>query len=119
MLLTFDLAKTTIQDFRQKIEANDRKYGSHSMSWDGQICRVGWADHKEVRMGKLSEIGQRMAKAKAMVAAEADKLAAKIDAFEHKVPETFANANKILDQHSADIDAMDSELRQLTNDIGA
>lgn len=46
---------------------------------------------------------------------EADKLAAKLDGLDQKAPESFARAHQVIEQHSADIDAMDGELRQLSN----
>ena len=67
------------------------------------------------RMGKLQETAERIAKLKANHIARSDQLAAKIDAVEEKTPGAFAKAHAIVDAQDADVDAMDSELSQLSN----
>ncbi len=66
-------------------------------------------------MGKLQEVAQRIADTRKKLEAEADKLAGKLDGLDAKAPAAFERGNAIIDQHGADIDAMDSELRQLSN----
>ena len=66
-------------------------------------------------MGKLHQVAQRIASTKKTLEAQADKLALRLDELDKKGPDAFGNANAILDQHHADLDAMESELRQLSN----
>jgi methyl-accepting chemotaxis protein len=67
------------------------------------------------RMGKLHDVAQRVAQTRQRLSDEADKIAARLDQIDQKAPNAFANAHSILDQHNADIDAMEAELRQLSN----
>ncbi len=116
MRLTFDLRTTTIDDFRRSIADNDRKYGSHAMSWDGQVCTVGWADSGKKQMGKLGELGQKLKRARETLHAEADKMAAEVDAFVGTdIPQGMEEARSVLAEHKADFAEMRSELRQMTN----
>jgi hypothetical protein len=66
-------------------------------------------------MGKAQEIAARLSKMKADHAAKLDGLAAKMDGIDQKAPVAFAHAHDLLDQQSADIDAMESELTLLSN----
>lgn len=66
-------------------------------------------------MGKLHLVAQRIAATRAKLDAEADKLAAKLDGLDAKAPAAFDRASTIIESQNADIDNMDSELRQLSN----
>src|SRR5512139_4023254 len=70
---------------------------------------------KELNMGKLQSVAQRIADVKKQLEDEADKLATKVEGLVAKAPAAFDRGHAILDQHSADVDAMESELRQLSN----
>ena len=118
MLLIFDLATTTIKDFRRKIEINDRKYGSHSMTWEPrtQIVRVGWADHKEVKMATFGSAADALKRAKAAVHAEVDKFVGEVEGFvSRELPAGMAEARSHLEVHRNDLNEMRAEMRQLTN----
>jgi hypothetical protein len=67
------------------------------------------------RMGKLHDVAQRVAQTRQRLSDEADKIAARLDQIDQKAPNAFANAHSILDQHNSDLDAMETELRQLSN----
>jgi hypothetical protein len=109
-----------------------------SIGWNGMVMQVEW--HKRFqarlqedtqriqsaqviakaivqgqRMGKLQEIALRIAKTKESLDAEADKLSARLDEIDRKAPEAFTRGKAVIDQHSADLDAMEAELRQLSN----
>ena len=66
-------------------------------------------------MGKMHEAALRIKAKKAELEAEADKILSRLDGLDAKSPEIFDRAGKIIAAQSADIDAMDSELRQLSN----
>ena len=66
-------------------------------------------------MGKLQEVALRIKQTKAHLESEADKLLTRLDGIDKKAPSAFDRGNAILDQHNTDLDAMDSELRQLSN----
>ena len=66
-------------------------------------------------MGKLQEVALRIKQTKAHLEFEADKLLTRLDGIDQKAPSAFDRGNAILDQHNTDLDAMDSELRQLSN----
>lgn len=66
-------------------------------------------------MGKLHQVAQRIADTKKKLEAEADKLNEKLDGLDAKAPDAFAKGHAIIEQHNADVDAMESELRQLSN----
>jgi uncharacterized phage infection (PIP) family protein YhgE len=67
------------------------------------------------KMGKLQSVAQRIAATKQSLEAEADKLAGRLDEIDKKAPQAFQRGHDILSQHNADLDAMESELRQLSN----
>ena len=67
------------------------------------------------KMGKLQAVAQRIRQTKTNLEAEADKLAGKLDELDKKAPAAFERGHTIIAQHNADVDAMDSELRQLSN----
>lgn len=66
-------------------------------------------------MGKLHLVAQRIGDTRKRLDAEADKLAAKLDSLDAKAPEAFSRADAIIASQNADIDNMESELRQLSN----
>ncbi len=66
-------------------------------------------------MGKLQEAAARIKAKKLELEGEADKILARLSEIDNKQPEVFDRANKIVSQHHADLDAMDNELRQLSN----
>jgi len=72
--------------------------------------RIKWS-----QMGKLQSVAERIRDTKRRLEGEADNLAKKLDALEAKAPAAFDRGHQVLDQHNADLDAMDSELRQLSN----
>ena len=65
--------------------------------------------------GKLHGIAQRIAATKKSLDDQADKLAQRLDDLDKKAPEAFTKASALIEQHNTDIDAMEGELRQLTN----
>jgi hypothetical protein len=65
--------------------------------------------------GKLHSIAQRIAATKKSLDNQADQLAARLDDLDKKAPDAFKSANALIDQHNTDIDAMEAELRQLSN----
>ena len=66
-------------------------------------------------MGKLQEAAQRIKAKKLELENEADKILGRLSDIDKKGPTIFDRANKIVDGHNADLDAMDNELRQLSN----
>ncbi len=66
-------------------------------------------------MGKLQEVAQRIAATQKLLNSEADRLAERLTEVEKKAPQAFDRGHQILNQHNADLDAMESELRQLSN----
>lgn len=66
-------------------------------------------------MGKLQEAAHRIAAKKKELEGEADKILNRLTDIDKKGPAIFDRANKIVDGHNADLDAMDLELRQLSN----
>lgn len=66
-------------------------------------------------MGKLQEAAARIKAKKLELEGEADKILGRLSEIDAKQPDVFDRANKIVSQHHADLDAMDSELRQLSN----
>ena len=67
------------------------------------------------KMGKLQAVAQRIRQTKLGLELEADRLAAKLDELDKKAPAAFERGHSIISQHNADVDAMDAELRQLSN----
>jgi adenine-specific DNA methylase len=67
------------------------------------------------RMAKPSEASRRLTEFKNRIEGKTDALLAKLDGAEKKVDPAFDRANEVLDAHSAEVDAMESELRQLSN----
>lgn len=70
---------------------------------------------KELRMSKSSAIASRIAAIKKQWDDGLDQVAAKLDDIEPKVPATLGMAHTTLSQHNADIDQLESEMRQLSN----
>ncbi len=66
-------------------------------------------------MGKLQEVAQRIAATQKKLNEEADRLSGRLDEVDKKAPAAFERGHQILTQHNADLDAMENELRQLSN----
>ena len=69
----------------------------------------------EPRMGKLHEAALRIKAKKAELEAEADKILKRLDGLDAKSPDVFDKAGRAISAQNADLDAMDTELRQLSN----
>ncbi len=70
---------------------------------------------RKPRMGKLQEVAQRIAATQKRMNDEADKLASRLNEMDGKIPAAFERGHAIVNQGHADIDAMEAELRQLSN----
>lgn len=68
-------------------------------------------------MGKLHEASLRITAQKKKLEEAADDLLHRLDGLDAKVPDVFAKAHGIINAQNADINAMDSELRQLSNSL--
>ena len=66
-------------------------------------------------MNKPSSLAQRIAETKKRHDAEADAIAKRLDELDSKAPAAFAHAQSIVNSQHDDIDAMEAELKQLTN----
>ena len=71
--------------------------------------------HKTRIMGKPTSLAQRIAQTKKHIEDQSDALALKLDALDKKIPEAFGHADHVISQHSGEVDAMDAEMRQLSN----
>lgn len=87
--------------------------------WHDKLAKKLEADIGQMtqgpHMGKLQSLAQRIAQTKQNLEAQADKLSPKLDAIDQRAPDVFAHAQSVIGQQSADIDAMESELNQLSN----
>jgi len=71
---------------------------------------------KEInKMSKPATTSDAVKSLKALIAGESDKLKAKTDQIATRAAEAFAIGNQIVDAEKADLDAMEAELRQLSN----
>lgn len=66
-------------------------------------------------MHKLSTLGQRIKDTQAKMAAEADKINARLDALDEQAPGAFAKARAVVDQHHSEVAALETEISQLSN----
>ena len=66
-------------------------------------------------MAKPSEFSRRYTEFAKNVEKRTDELLARLDAATKKAPDAFGRANALLDQNDAEMDAMESELGQLSN----
>ena len=66
-------------------------------------------------MGKLAEAAERIRAAKKKLDAEGDALIAKLGDLEGQAPGVFNAAHGAIGAQKADLDALESELRQLSN----
>jgi cell pole-organizing protein PopZ len=66
-------------------------------------------------MGKLAEAAERIRAAKKKLDAEGDALIAKLGDLEGQAPGVFNAAHGAISAQKADLDALESELRQLSN----
>jgi hypothetical protein len=66
-------------------------------------------------VSKASSLAARIADTKKRFEAEQDKIAARLDAFDHKSPDVIARASSIVEGQHSEIDTLDAELRQLSN----
>ena len=97
-----------------------RVAGNHAdLDWHDHLQEHLKADIKAIQthrtMGKLQEAAARIKAKKLELEGEADKILARLSDIDKKGPTIFDRANKIVDGHNADLDAMDNELRQLSN----
>lgn len=67
------------------------------------------------RMGKYHTIAERITALTQKQQAEGDRLMARMDELEKRAPAVIASAHSYLDQQNADLDVIDSGLRQLSN----
>lgn len=101
-------------DFAQQLQdLTGRVHGARMVA--NAIIEGQEAKKELVRMGKLHEVALRIAETRKSLEGEADKLSTRLDDLSKKAPAAFGHANALLDSHNADIDAMESELRQLSN----
>jgi len=64
---------------------------------------------------KLQFIAERIAKTKAKLDAEADKLSDRLDAIDKEAPAIFERSNDFLDEQKKDVAVIEATLRQLSN----
>lgn len=70
---------------------------------------------RELRMGKLSDLADRIKDTKARLEAEADNLASKLDDIDALAPKAFERGHAFIEAQQAEVDEIDAVLRQLSN----
>lgn len=70
---------------------------------------------KDMRMGKLGEIADRIAEKKKCHDAKADEWAKRLDAIDKREPEAFAIGDSVIEERETDLHQMESDLRKLSN----
>lgn len=123
MICIYDTRQITRFELDAKIEKDERVaeregWADKTTHWNGEILTVEWLTQKQPtrqQMGKLQEVAARIAATQKKLNDEADKLALELDGLDKKAPEAFDRGHRIVAQHNADIDAMKTELAQLSN----